>query len=355
MMIFKANLVKYMSYDSKALIKSTFSLKDFKRRWESNKAQKKYFNLLSYLSLEKSKNELRLLCSKQINLFRYICSEEDSLYGMSYIPETYDLIARSNLLNVFRQRADGLSCLRKFRRIYEYREKTNLDLKRIFEYLFEKKKYEVNSREGEVFSLGALKEFLNKGITGLYEKKKTTKKVVVEAIKKTPIIVKKLSGNDVKQIIKKRTKKLSRNKKQKKNMIRIKRTSAFEDAFISLKRSGQKNIMINMDKFKYDLLFTLKLKRVLDEVLKPYLKRSSLMRMKNDDKLGTKDGPVPLTFLKYMIETAKHKELYSLIHLIGEKFIVVDDLNRKKRVHNYMISLINSKKTNFKWQIQLWR
>jgi hypothetical protein len=82
-----------------------------------------------------------------------------------------------------------------------------------------------------------------------------------------------------------------------------------------------------------------------------YITRSGLEQMKKFDKLGTKGAPLPLMFLKYLIETKKHQALYNIISILGNEFYVNNDLDEHNPPEYDYIELRNDESTSLKWQI----
>ena len=80
--------------------------------------------------------------------------------------------------------------------------------------------------------------------------------------------------------------------------------------------------------------------------LEKFQTRKSLDIMKRIDKLGTKDQPLPLKFLKFLIDFDYHQSrLYNMVTVLGEEFYLVNDIEKKKSL--VKVNLRNDKETNF--------
>jgi hypothetical protein len=75
--------------------------------------------------------------------------------------------------------------------------------------------------------------------------------------------------------------------------------------------------------------------------------------MKSYDLLGSKEAPVGLVFLKFLIDTENHQGLYNIVQVLGEKFYVMNDLEKKSDPH--YIEFKNDASTRNRWQIILLR
>jgi uncharacterized protein (DUF2249 family) len=73
--------------------------------------------------------------------------------------------------------------------------------------------------------------------------------------------------------------------------------------------------------------------------------------MKIEQKLGSKDLPLLLLYLKFLIEFKRHGALYNMINILGNKFYVLNDLDDDPTP--YLIELKNEQKTNWNWQIYI--
>ena len=95
----------------------------------------------------------------------------------------------------------------------------------------------------------------------------------------------------------------------------------------ALEEFSMDRVDIDMLKFRYDYLFNSKMLDYLEQQMPKFFSREGLEEMKNFDSLGSKKGPVPLLFIKYLIENDKHQGLFNLIDVIGDQFYVRNNID----------------------------
>lgn len=110
-----------------------------------------------------------------------------------------------------------------------------------------------------------------------------------------------------------------------------------------------------MQKLRYDYVFTLTMINNLSEKLPTFMTREALQDMMSFDKLGTKERPVPLLFIKYMIDMEEHKGLWNLVSVLGTKFYVSNEIDKTYSPRPELIQLMNSEETGGTWQIYILR
>jgi hypothetical protein len=93
----------------------------------------------------------------------------------------------------------------------------------------------------------------------------------------------------------------------------------------------------------------------LSERLKNFMTRNALIEMTNYDKLGSKEAPVPLLFIKYMIDMQEHQGLWNIVSVVGEKFYVTNEIDSSFRPKSELIKLVNDETTDRQWQIYILR
>jgi Ca2+/Na+ antiporter len=86
-------------------------------------------------------------------------------------------------------------------------------------------------------------------------------------------------------------------------------------------------VEVDMLKLRYDYIFSLNMINTLSVLLKIFMTRDGLVEMLNYDKLGTKEGPGPLLFLKYMIDMQDQQGLWNLVSVVGERFYVSNEVD----------------------------
>ncbi|MCR9205195.1 MAG: hypothetical protein NXH75_11490, partial [Halobacteriovoraceae bacterium] len=112
-------------------------------------------------------------------------------------------------------------------------------------------------------------------------------------------------------------------------------------------KESRVNMGIFQDEFVFDDAFV---KRVRGP-LAVFQTIKALKDLKKYDKLGSKRTPVKLFFLKLLIDQQSHKGLWNIISVIGDKFYVKNDLEKKK--FPVLCRLENNEKTGYKWQITI--
>jgi hypothetical protein len=71
----------------------------------------------------------------------------------------------------------------------------------------------------------------------------------------------------------------------------------------------------------------------------------------NYDKLGTKEAPVPILFIKYMIDMEEHQGMWNLISVMGDRFYVSNEIDTTYNPTPEFIQLLNNSSTGGTWQI----
>jgi hypothetical protein len=304
------------------------------------------------ISLNEIKEGLSHFCGEDTKAIQTICSEKDSYYGLNNISTPTDLIKNSNAFNLINQSGMGEECLRRYGKLFHAKESSLGILSKqyplLYSYLLKN-----NSRylQGELFLPGALKEFDMKGLSDFLTalKPPEVEPVVMVIRQKTkskpkpkPVVVvapkveeKQLAGPVV--II-----------DPPKPDI-----SEFERAASELKAKGISSVVLDMDNFRDDFEFDSGMIAELSGPIKKFQTRAALNDMKSYDKLGTSEAPVGLIFLKFLIDTENHQGLYNIITVIGEKFYVSNDIEKKREAH--YAQLKNDASTNNRWTIILLR
>jgi hypothetical protein len=202
--------------------------------------------------------------------------------------------------------------------------------------------------QGRVFFLGAGKEFEEKGLTDLYVEEQPLVMTNVAALRTA--VVKKDGPQKVvdapKVVVAPRTP-----EKPSIVEIRIPQKSAFLQA-AELRRQGSlSRVEVDMMKLKYDFIFSLNMMNNLSKRLKTFMKREALLEMMTYDKLGTSEGPVPLLFLKFMIDMEEHQGLWNIISVVGNRFYVSNEIDSEFKPKPEFIELVNNDTTGRRWQI----
>jgi hypothetical protein len=289
---------------------------------------------------------LSSLCQQDTELIRKICRQNDRLYGLSSIPQARLLVEHSNAMSVLRQKGRDSSCLKRFTDVYSNFEEPYSGLEDVFQFgimsiLERKGRY----RQGPLFLFGALKEFDDKGLADILKpvEEKPIEKPVVAAVKKTeepkiaviaatPVVEKAVSIP--RPIIVEESKKT---------------LSQFELAVSERNQKSLPAVAVNMPELKLDFPFSEQMVMSLYSPMQQFQTRKALQDMKKFDKLGTKGEPVRLIFLKYLIDHDFHQGLFNITAILGERFWVINDIDKKKSPE--YVRLVNDETTNNRWQI----
>ncbi len=297
---------------------------------------------------------LQQSCDNDMRLFLKVCSEEAELGGISYIPEVYRLLVSSNAMRAIKKDniSYGAGCVQRYIKEFKGEEKKDSRLRMIFSYLYQSLQSNSNVQyaQGRLFPLGALREFQEKGLANLYTPKKVVTKKEIQVIQ--PAVVAKVAPAIIaKPIIKKTVK-----KKEKKAVVKLVpekkkiEYSAFKIASDFRESYDLNQVEVDMLKFSYSYIFTPKQIETLQVQMKSFSAQKSLEEMKKFDKLGTKKSPLPLKFIKFLIDREMHQGLYNIINVISSKFYVFNDIDPVKNKKD-LIEIKNDKTTNFQWKI----
>lgn len=347
------------------------SIKKYRKHWENHFKKKKYDDISHYRVKMYCDNEycdknvtadtaikiMNKSCQKDTKAFIKICSELDNIYGMSTIYEVYPLLANSDILTLFNQNGHALGCLRRFRQQNRTREVQNKLLSKIFPIVYQQMSNDPERfPQGSIFFAGTLRQFVDKGLDDIY---RTEKKVAVKKkIQNGPVIFKKKIEDKVEfvnRIVKKKKKRNVVKKIKVKKKKKLPKKSSFLLAVEMQQNFDMDKVKVDMRSFKYDFLFSLALKKILDKNLTIYTTRKGLEQMKKYDKLGTSSGPVPLMFIKYLIETHKHQALFNITSVVGTQFFVNNDIDKLSNTQFDYIELQNDESSNNSWQINVLR
>lgn len=297
-------------------------------------------------------------CEADQNLMTQICSEEDSLYGLSEYRDAYYLLGLSNIINPMNKRGEAMGCMRRFSEVMAHKELRPRSLKNLFPYLqgFLRQKYQERFLQGRVFFFGSGREFEEKGLAELYVEEQPLKleKLPPEPVGPKPEVVKVEAPKKDAPVV---VAKVEAPAPKPSPQIEIKRPtkSAFLQAAEVRKSSDLDQVEVDMLKLRYDYIFSLNMINTLSERLKTFMTREALIEMASYDKLGTKDGPVPLMFLKYMIDMQEHQGLWNLTSVVGSKFYVSNEIDSSFSPAPEYVQLLNDASTGNEWKIFILR
>jgi len=299
-------------------------------------------------------NRFKNVCAKDQAVMNLICSEMDSIYGMSEHRDAYSLLGQSNIINTYNKRGEAMGCLRRFSEVMAHKEVRFEVFKQLFPSLqtYLKQKYQERFLQGRVFFYGSGKEFEVKGLSDLYVKDQPLKieKLEVEEVVKPEAPKVPVAKAPEKVVVAKVTPPPAPKKEPIKE-IRSPVKSAFLLAAEIRSAQNLDRVEVDMLKLKYDYVFSLNMINTLSERLTTFMTREALSEMMNYDKLGTKQGPVPLMFLKYMIDMQEHHGLWNIISVLGDRFYVSNEIDAAFSPAPEFVQLMNNQDTGNQWQL----
>lgn len=303
-------------------------------------------------SLEKA---FKHACSNDQELMTLICSEQDDVYGLSHARDAYFLLGQSNIINTYNKRGEAMGCLRRFSELMSHKEVVYDGLIQLFPALqsYLKEKYQERFLQGRVFFYGSGKEFEEKGLTDLYVKEQPIQIAKAPDVAPEPEVKAPVKVAEAKPEVKKveAPVEVIKPKKVEEKEIRKPVKSAFLIAAEIREQGNLDRAEVDMLKFKYDYVFSLNMINTLSDRLKTFMTREALTEMMNYDKLGTKEGPVPLLFIKFMIDMQEHQGLWNVISVLGDKFYVSNEIDSEFSPGTELIQLVNDESSGRQWQL----
>ena len=289
-------------------------------------------------------------CKKDTDVIQKLCAEKDQFYGLNQIEKATELIRKSNAFNIINQTGMGEECLRRYSKLFSTKEIPYLSLNRLYPLIYSHL-LKTDSRyiQGELFLPGSLKEFDMKGLSDFLTALKPPKvePIIVKpkprpkappkvVIAPEPVVEKPVEVAPVVVV------------EAKPEPPKL---SEFESKALAIREKGESSAVIDMEIFRDDFEFSQEMMSELAAPMKKFQTRAALNDMKAYDLLGSKEAPVGLVFLKYLLDTDNHQGLFNILTVLGEKFYVVNDIE-KKESPLYM-HLKNDASTNNRWQIVL--
>jgi len=305
----------------------------------------------SPLNHEVAKQKLSLLCKSIRTDLKLVCQEQDNFFGFQEIPEVRILLERSHAFSLINQEGFGHGCMQRFININRRRQNKNIELwSEIYPGIMSSLAREnAPYLQGKLFLMGAMHEFENKGLAGLFFEEKSvsptptplpiaTPKVGAKA---TPVptatptatativaVVQPTPTPDIQM-------------------------SQFEQAVSERNRFNADKVAVNMGLARIDYPLSDKVVVAMREPIKNFQTRQALKDMKELDKLGSKETPVHLRFLKFLIDYEYHQGLFNIQSELGEVFWVINDFEKGRPPQ--LIELLNNESTQNKWQIYVLR
>lgn len=300
--------------------------------------------------------KFRKVCEDDQKVMTLICSEADEIHGLSQNRDAYYLLGLSNIINTYNKRGEAMGCLRRYSEVMAHKEVRYEVLNQLFPALqtFLRQKYQERFLQGRIFFFGAAREFEEKGLKDFYvkeqpmkiEKAPELKPDQVEAVKKPEVVKAPEKPVEAPKVVEAPV------KVPKKEITKPVKSAFLLAAEI---RSAQdlEQVEVDMLKLKYDYVFSLNMINTLSERLKTFMTREALQEMTAYDKLGTKEGPVPLLFLKYMIDMQEHHGLWNIISVLGDKFYVSNEIDASYTPAPEFVQLVNNESTGRQWQLYI--
>lgn len=299
------------------------------------------------LSKAELKAALDESCKQDRLHIQKFCSEQDELYGLSHIRIPRELLSQSNVMRVINEGGFAQNCLNRYANLFRHREMKYEWLEGLFPHIKDQiEKEERKYKQGEVFLPGALKEFDDRGLaeflfvtptptpapTPVPTPKPTPKPVVAKVEPKptpmpTPVPTPKPTPIPTP----------------------IPKPSEFELARLKLVKNKLDESKVNMPAFSQEFNFPDQVLKAVSVPLKDFQTREALEDLKRYDKLGTKQQPVRLLFLKLLIDQEEHKGLWNIISVLGDTFYVINDLEKKKIP--VVVQIKNDASTGHIWQL----
>lgn len=292
------------------------------------------------------------ICRNDINLMKNICSEKDSLMGMSKIPLASKLILESNTVSVINLVESGEDCLHRFTDELRTKEHYPQFLSTLFPLIYDKILADKSRRykQGVLFLPGALKEFDDRGLNDFLFVKPTPAAVAQAPTpvptplpKPTPVVV------IAKAVVPAPTPVvILPTPTPTPTPIQITHTQFFLSSQ-KLKENDSEMVTVDMEKFKHDVGIPSEQVKDYKAIFEHYSKRESLLEMKNFDKLGSEHEPFRLIFLKYLLDNKIHQGLFNVQSVLSEKFYVINDIDQTKEPE--YIQLKSGAKNSVGWEI----
>ncbi|MBT3526533.1 MAG: hypothetical protein HN482_09575 [Bdellovibrionales bacterium] len=297
------------------------------------------------------KTAIESRCIKDRQLISDLCQEVDQVYGLSTRPEAILLLVESNVKNLFRSSDEFGGCMERFGKIFAGRERRYSILDHLFPIVsHELQQYPSARMLGVLFLPGALKEFDDLGLKNfIYRAKPKPKKIVKKLLPKPKPRVKPKVKLKPKPKPKPKPKAVPKPKPKPKP--KAKPLSAFELAVAIRSKNDLPRYPVDMDAFKQDFTFTAKQRDSLQGSLVSYQTQKALRQMQQGDDLGSREEPVLLFFLKYLIDNNQHQGLYNIQTVLGNQFFLLNDID-KKEIPTY-VELKNDKSTGYQWQVNV--
>ncbi len=298
---------------------------------------------LSEKSILKSLDNRCVQIKKTMGL---ICNEEDELYGLSYLSLPLELLQQSHIKSVINQGGVGQQCLSRYSQIFSEKEQVSSLLAKIYPLVhFKLKASKGRYIQGTMFIPGSLREFEQKGLGDFIFAENKPKEAP------TPLPLPTIAPKVVPTPKPAPTPKPKIIVKRKVVPPAPPKLSAFEIAYQKLVNLNLDRAAVDMIDFRDDLSITPKISQILKKPIQSFQTQVALKDMKKFDGLGSEKEPFRLFYIKYLIDLKQHHALWNIQTVLGEKFYMVNDIDKKKNA--VYIELKNDEQTGNQWQITL--
>jgi hypothetical protein len=253
---------------------------------------------------------------------------------------------------------EGLAqgCLRRFGQMMGGKERGRIAASIMMPTVYAalKKNYGERYPHGRAFVYGSLKEFQQKGLKNIFEAKvekpAEAPVVVVKPVEKPVVVAEKPVEKPVAVAVV-----VEAPKVEKQPEVELDIKSAFLQAAEVRYSQNLDLVDVDMLKFNYDYVFSAAELQLLQTSLKTFTQRKALEQMKEGDMLGSSKVGVPLTFIKFLIDSNDHQGLYNLVGVLSDRFWVRNDVDVKLKPPLEYCELRNDATTGNTWQIYIRR
>lgn len=301
------------------------------------------------ISSKDFKSFLKNECTENQAWFNQICSEEDQIYGVSKSKILMDALSQTTIFKTVEK--SGNKCIGRFVDVFKSKEFYTTKFLSVLDAIHSSIKLTnstsgKNNKFGRFFVQGVMKEFDEKGLKDFLFKPEIKKVVIKKKItKKTP--VKKITTEEIIKPIQK-VKVVKVDKPQEVKTL----PSVFESAYSTLKSSHLTNVSLDLYEFKKEKRFTQEDINFLRDAVGDLITQPSLKKMREINSLGSQKVPVKLSLIKYLIDESNHQGLYNILRILGSKFYVYNDLEKKKDV--VLFGMTNNKTTRYQWVFKIY-
>jgi hypothetical protein len=286
---------------------------------------KEYAKERVVLTLDDVKKGFEHFCKEDQAFFKMICDENDLLYGVSSALIGKELILNSNAKNVLNSSGKAQECTERFIKMSLDKENHYKVFEKMFFPLFTYINQNLPKRfiQGRLFLPGALKEFDDKGLKEFLYVEPEEKPTPIPTPLPTQIALVKQIPAPLQTVTPKVTVTIAPTSTPTPDL-----RSAFYLASLEIDKSKSDFINVDMIKFKKDYIFTEEILKKVTPIFSTYKTRQALEDLKEFDKLGTKEEPIRLIFLKYLIDHSEHQGLFNIKAVLGDRFYVQNDLDQ---------------------------